>query len=159
MKQEYILIIIIGLLILAFVLDAVVNPLRLQLPSPYHFFDPAILFKYTFTATSIVIKSIALFLAPVWFLSFLDFSKLTKGAILLVLSGLMQLYALQDVATNAQVLPLEWSLSLTLTGVALLIPATIYMLIGFGKKAHKSLTEGPYDAFTKEGPESRDSDI
>lgn len=159
MKQEYILIIIIGLLILAFVLDAVVNPLRLQLPSPYHFFDPTILFKYTFTTTSIVIKSMALFLAPVWFLSFLDFSKLTKGAILLVLSGLMQLYALQDVATNAQVIPLEWSLSLTLTGVVLLIPAIIYMLIGLTKKAHKSLSEGPYDAFTKEDPESRDNDI
>lgn len=159
MKQEYILIIIIGLLILAYVLDAVVNPLKLQLPSPYHFFDPAILSKYTFTTTSIVIKSIALMMAPVWFLSFLDFNKLTKGAILLVLSGLMQFYALQDVATGTQVIPLEWSLSLTLTGVVLLIPAVIYILIGFTKKAHKSLTEGPYDAFTKEESESRDSDI
>lgn len=150
MKQEYVLVIIIGLLVLAYVLDAVVNPLKLRLVTPYHFFDPQILSKYTFTTTSIVIKSVALIMAPVWFLSFLDFSKLTKGSILLVLSGLMQLYALQDVATNAQVIPLEWSLSLTLTGVILLIPATAYIFIGFGEKAHKNLTEGPYDAFTKE---------
>ena len=150
MKQEYILVIIIGLLILAYVLDAVVNPLKLQLPSPYHFFDPSFLSKYTFTTTSIVIKAIALVIAPLWFLSFLDLSKLTKGAILLVISGLMQLYALQDVATGAQVIPLEWSLSLTLTGVVLLIPTIIFILIGLTKKAHKSLTEGPYDAFTKE---------
>jgi len=71
----------------------------------------------------------------------------------------MQLYALQDVATRAHVIPLEWSLALTLTGVVLLIPAIIFIIIGFVKKAQKSLTEGPYDAFTKEESENRDSDI
>lgn len=150
MKQEYILVIIIGLLILAYVLDAIVNPLNLQLPSPYHYFEWGILSKYTFTTTSIIIKSVALFLAPVWFLSFLDFSKLTKGAILLVISGLMQLYALQDVATGAQVIPLEWSLSLTLTGVVLLIPALLYLFIGLTKKATKTISKDSYDKFTKE---------
>lgn len=150
MKQEYILVIIIGLLIFAYVLDAVVNPLKLQLATPYHFFDFSILTKYTFTTTSIVIKALALIMAPLWFLSFLDFSKLTKGAILLVLSGLMQLYALQDVATNAQVIPLEWSLSLTLTGVILLIPAVFYMVVGLTQKATKTISEGSYDKFTKE---------
>jgi len=150
MKQEYVAIIIIGLLILAYVLDAIVNPLSLQLPSPYHFFDPQILFVYTFTATSIVIKSIALTMAPLWFLSFLSLSKLTKGAILLVISGLMQLYALQDVATNAQIVPLEWSLSFTLAGVVLLIPAIIFILIGLTSKATKVITEDPYDKYTKE---------
>ncbi|MDD5416194.1 MAG: hypothetical protein PHE48_04295 [Candidatus Daviesbacteria bacterium] len=150
MKQEYILVIIIGLLIFAYVLDAVVNPLKLRLATPYHFFDPDILSKYTFTTTSIIIKSIALIMAPLWFLSFLHLSKLTKGAILFVLAALIQLYALQDVASNSRVIPLEWSISLALTGAILLIPAIIYILIGFTKKAHKSLTEGPYDAFTKE---------
>lgn len=150
MKQEYILVIIIGLLILAYVLDAVVNPLKLQLHSPYHYFDPAILSKYTFTTTSIVIKSIALFLALLWFLSFLKLSKLTKGAIILVISGLMQLYALQDVATNAQVIPLEWSLALTLTGVVLLIPAVIFLLLGITKKAYKAFSdESDFDFFAE----------
>lgn len=150
MKQEYILVIIIGLLIFAYVLDAVVNPLKLQLVTPYHFFDPQILSKYTFTTTSIVIKSIALVLAPIWFLSFLDFNKLTKGAILLVVSGLMQLYALQDIATGSGAIPLEWSLSLTLTGLILLIPGIVYLLIGLTKKATKSISEDPFDKFTKE---------
>jgi len=157
MKHEYILVVIIGLLILTYVLDAIVNPLKLQLPSPYHFFDPQILSKYTFTTTSILIKTTALVMATVWFLSFLSFHRLTKGAILLVISGLMQLYALQDVATNSKVIPLEWSLALTLTGVLLLIPAIIYIFIGLTQKAHKSLTKDPYDDFTKETKE--DSDI
>lgn len=135
---------IVGLLILGYILDAIVNPLSLQLPTPYHFFEPGSFSTYPFTTTSIVIKSIALFLAPIWFLSFLSFNSLTKGTIILIISGLMQLYALQDVATNSQIVPLEWSLSLTLTGVLLLIPAVIYMLIGAGKKAGKATSRDPY---------------
>jgi len=132
-------------LIFAYVLDAVVNPLKLQLATPYHYFDFSILTKYTFTTTSIVIKSIALFLAPVWFLSFLDFSKLTKGAILLVLSGLMQLYSLQDVASRSYILPLEWSLTLTLTGMVLLIPAVLFLIGGLFGGAKKAITSDPYN--------------
>lgn len=141
---------IIGLVIFGYVLDAIVNPLSLKLPTPYHFFDAPALTTYPFTTTSIVIKSVALFLFPLWLLSFVSFNSLTKGTILLILSGLMQLYALQDVATNSQVIPLEWSLSLTLTGVVFLIPAVIYMLVGAGKKATKSVTHDPYAEATKE---------
>ena len=135
---------IVGLIILAYILDAIVNPLALQLPTPYHFFDPANLSEYPFTMTSIIIKSIALFLAPIVIMSMLGFNALIKGVTLLVISGLMQLYALQDIATNAQVIPLEWSLSLTLTGMLLLLPAIIYTLIGAAKKAHKTATHDPY---------------
>lgn len=149
MKQEYVLIIIIGLLILTYVLEAIVNPLQLQLPSPYHFFDPTVLSKYIFSATSIMLRGVALIMASLWFLSFLHLSRLTKGAILLVISALMQFYALQDVATNSQVIPLEWSLSLTLTGVMLLVPAVLYIIIGLTQKASKSLSQDPYDPFTK----------
>ena len=145
MKQEYILILIAGLIILAYVLDAVVNPLNIKLVTPYHFFDPQILSKYTFTTASLVIKSIALFIAPLWFLSFLSFSKLTKGGILLFLSALMQLYALQDVATNSKIIPLEWSLALTLTGVVLLIPTIMFILAGLANKAHETITKDPYN--------------
>jgi hypothetical protein len=153
MKQEYILIIIIGLLIFAYVLDAVVNPLQLRLATPYHFFDPDILAKYTFTTTSIIIKSVALIMAPLWFLSFLSLNKLTKGAILLVLAALMQLYALQDVASNSKVIPLEWSISLALTGAVLLIPSILYIIIGLTQKATKAISEGPYDKYIKEDKE------
>lgn len=145
MKQEYFPIIIAGLLILAYVLDATVNPLSISLVSPYHFFDPATLSKYTFTTTSLLIKSTALFIALLWFLSFLSFNKLTKGGIILFVSALMQLYALQDVAINSRVIPLEWSLALTLTGVILLIPAILYILAGLVGKAHHKITKDPYN--------------
>lgn len=144
MKQEYTLIIVVGLMILAYVLDAVTPPLSIKLASPYNFFDPQIMYKYSFTTTSIVIKSIALFLATLRIISLLELNKLVKGSILLVISALLQLYALQDILTNARVLSLEWSLALTLTGVALLVPTIIFILAGLAGKAHKSITKDPY---------------
>lgn len=150
MKQEYVLMLTTGLLILTYVLDAVVNPLPLNLVTPYHFFTPEIMFSYAFTTTSIILKTIALVLASLWILDLTGFNKVIKGSSLLVVSGLIQLYALQDVVSKAHVLSLEWSLALTLTGMVLLIPAAFLLIFGFLGKAHKKIEEDPYDKFTKE---------
>lgn len=144
MKQEYSVVLILGLLLFAYILDAVVNPLSLPLATPYHYFDLKALSLYPFTTISIVAKSVALFITPLWILSHVKLSGLAKGSALLLLSGLLQLYALQDVATKSQVVPLEWSLSFTLTGVALMIPALLYIVVGGAKKAYKNLSDDDY---------------
>ncbi len=131
LSKEYILIIIVGLYLLAYLLDAVVNPLDLNLASPYHYLNPAIMMKYPFTTTSLIIKSIALFLTPVWLMSFLPKHYFGKASFLLIISSLVQLYALQDVVTQAAAVPLEWSLSLSLAGIALLVRSVIFFLQGF----------------------------
>ncbi|MDP2585491.1 MAG: hypothetical protein Q8P29_01270 [Candidatus Levybacteria bacterium] len=145
MKQTHFGILIIGLLILTYVLDAIANPLTLELATPYNYFTPEIMILYAFTTTSIVLKSIALFIAPLLLLSFMESRGVTKALILLVLSGLTQLYSLQRVLTNSQSIPLEWSLSLTLAGMALLIPAILYVILGFTQKVHKKLTGSDSD--------------
>lgn len=138
MKKEYLFVFIVGLLILSYVLDAVSNPLSLSLATPYHYFNSDTLMLYAFSTTSIVVKAIALFTSFVMLISFIKSSFAKAGTTILV-SGLLQLYALQDVATNSQILPLEWALSLTLTGVALIIPAILYLIFGFVKSIHRSL--------------------
>jgi len=135
MKQEYWLALIIGLIIFAYVLDFVVNPLQITLVTPYHYFISESLSIYPFTTTSIVIKAIALFITPLLLLSFAGFSKLIKGIIVFIFAGLLQLYALQDVATGSLTVPLEWSLAFTLAGVLLIIPSIIYVLWGMIQKA------------------------
>ena len=130
MKQEYTLILIIGLFLLAYLLDALVNPLTVTLTTPYHFFTSDTLYTFPFTTASIVLKALAIFITPVWFLSFLSINHLTKASITLVLSGLLQLYSLQDVVSGAEVIPLEWAIALTLAGAALLIPTITYPIIG-----------------------------
>ena len=139
MKKEYVLVIIIGLFLLSYVLDAVVDPLSIKLATPFEYLNPNHLSKYPFTTASVVIKAIAIFLTPVLLLSTIDGHQTAKGATLLVVIPLMLLYALQDIVTDAHVVPLEWALSITLAAVALLVPMVWYFLQGMVHGVHKQL--------------------
>lgn len=139
MKKEYLFVFIAGLFLLAYVLEAVVNPLNLALTTPYDYLKPALLAHYPFTTAIILIRALAIFLTPVWLFSFLSGNHTLKGVVFLVVAGLAQLYAIQEIATGAQVIPLEWSLSLSLAGVALLLPAVLQLLIGLAKKTKQKL--------------------
>ena len=143
MKKEYVLAAIVGLFLLSYVLDATVNPLNLNLATPYDYLTPENLSKYPFTTASIVIKALGIFLIPVLLLSLADRKFAAKGLAVLILIPLMQLYALQDIATGAQVVPLEWSLSLSLAGIALAIPMVIYFILEALSKVHTSLKDTP----------------
>ena len=131
MKKEYIGLIVGGLLIFGYLLDAVAQPLPPKFSTPYHFFTPESLTLYPFTTTSIVLKALGLFLGVLWVLSFVPVGRQVKGVILLVVSALAQFYSLQDVGSGSFVIPLEWSLSLTLSGVLLLLPMIFYFVAGF----------------------------
>jgi hypothetical protein len=85
-------------------------------------------------------------MAPLWLMSFFKRGYMSKAVVTLVLAGLMQLYAIQEVATGARLVPLEWSLSLSIGGVALLIPTLIYFIRGGLDSMHKSLVEPLVDA-------------
>jgi hypothetical protein len=139
MKKETVLVVIIGLFLLSYVLDAVVPPLRVPLANPFEFLNPKLLALYPFTTASVVIKGIGIFLSPLLLFSLMEGKGTIKGAVLLVLIGLMELYALQDVATRARVVPLEWSLSLSLAGLALILPMIFYFITGAMGSLHKQL--------------------
>jgi hypothetical protein len=139
MKKEYVLVAIVGLFLLSYVLDAVVNPLTVQLPTPYHFLNPQYLTTYPFTTASIVIKSLGIFLTPLLFTSLVEKNYTPKALALLVLIALMQLYSLQDLATKAEVVPLEWALSISLAGIALVVPMVVFFILGGFSWLHKSL--------------------
>jgi len=126
--KEYQLLIIGGLFLLAYVLEALVNPLAIKLATPYSFLAPTNLLKYPFTTTVIVIKSLALFWTRLLLLSFIKQAYAAKGSITLILAGLLQLYSLQEIATGAQVIPLEWSLAFSVSGILLLLPTLIFFI-------------------------------
>lgn len=153
MKKEFFLIIIVGLFILSYVLDAVSNPLSLSLATPYHYFNQDTLTLYAFSTTSIIVKTLALFISILMIVSFIK-SGLAKGGSTLLISALLQLYALQAVATNSQVLPLEWSLSLTLTGLALIIPSILFLIVGIIKALHHRIS--PSDSTPADTQDSKE---
>lgn len=137
MKKEHTLVIIIGLFLFSYVLEAVVNPLALNIPTPFHYLSGQHISTYPFTTALIVIRAIGIFLTPLLLMSFWEANQTAKGGILLVLIALMQLYALQDVATKAAVVPLEWSLAISMAGLALILPMIAYFILGGLSGVHK----------------------
>ena len=142
MKKEYLVVLILGLFLFAYLLDAIVDPLAADLATPYHYLTPSSLAIYPFTSVSLFLKAAGLIIIPLLFLSFFQKMYLLKAASLLVLSALYQLYALQQVATNAETIPLEWSLALTLAGMLLLIPMVVFLFTGLLSGAHTKLAGG-----------------
>lgn len=141
MRQEYWLATVVGLFIFAFVLDSIVNPLQTGvLPTPYHFLQPEIFAVFPLTTVSIIIKASVILITPLLLLSFASWNKLIKGITIFITSGVLQLYALQDVATKSNSIPTEWAVSLTLGGLFLLIPALVYILIGTFQKGNVALS-------------------
>lgn len=128
--KEYFFLIIVGLFLLSYVLEAVVDPLGLKLSSPYAYLSPTYFSKFPFSTAVIGIRGLAFFLIPVFIFSFFQKGYFPKAIILLILGGLMQLYSLQEVATGTTLAPLEWSLSLSIAGIALIIPTLTYFISG-----------------------------
>lgn len=128
--KEYVLVIIIGLFILAYVLEAIVDPLVVQLATPYAFLTPTYFSKFPFTAATVIIRGLAIFLTPLFLISFIPGAHFAKAGITLVISALAQLYALQEVASGTTLVPLEWSISLAAAGAALLLPTVLFVLGG-----------------------------
>lgn len=155
MKKEHILILIVGFFLLAYLLDAVVNPLDLTLVTPYQYFYPKLLSTYPFTTVSIFLKGIALFIIPLLIFSFFGAPALIQGITLLILSALLQLYSVQDIASGSLIVPLEWSLAFTLAGVLLLLPSILYLLAGLFNSLHSKLFGIPFNPTTKQDPDSK----
>lgn len=130
MKREVWAAAVLGLLLLAYVLEAVVNPLPIDLSTPYSFFQGQYLTHYPFTSTIVLIRAIAVFLIPLLVASLFQRAYFAKAVSILILSGLLQLYALQDIAVNTATISLEWALALALAGLMLLLPVLYYFLRG-----------------------------
>ena len=144
MPKEYTLIVIAGMFLLSYVLEATVDPLAIELATPFEFLKPLYLSQYPFTAATVGIRSIALFMTPLWLLSFIKKAHYGKGGTILILAALMQLYSLQEIATGTTLVPLEWSLSLSIAGAALLLPAALFILSGmFAAVGEKMAGDSP----------------
>ena len=159
MKKENLFFIILGFFLLAYLLDAVVNPLSLRLAIPYEYFTNKTLTTYPFTTVSIFLKAFGIFLLPLLLLSYLGISTFVKGIVTLILSALLQLYAVQDIASRSNVVPLEWSLGLTAAGVLLIIPTVIFLILGLLSGVHHNLLDDlPDDEPTSKSTGNKSSD-
>lgn len=156
--KEYALLLIAGLYLLAIVLDALVEPLNFSLSNPYQYLQDEYIQTYALTTASIFIKVLALIWTPLWFMSFFNGKGMGKPIVLLILSSLMQLYALQAIATRAEYIPLEWTLPIAFAGALLLIPTLILFIRSIVVAAHANLTHASMrEAIKKAQEEQRNS--
>lgn len=144
--KEYVLLIIVGLYIVSYVLEATVDALALPLSTPYEYLRPEYYSAYPFSTAVIAIRALAIFMTPTFLFSFIKGAQLGKGGTLLIVAGLAQLYALQELATATTLLPLEWSLALAYGSALLVIPAIINILIGLFTSTKDKLSGEPYAA-------------
>ena len=142
MKKEYTAVVAISLFLFAYVLEALAGQVSFPaFTSPFAFLNPAVLNKYPFTATAIAIRTAAIVISVVLILSFVEIKKHLKAVIVFVLGVLLELYAIQQLATGMRVTPLEWTLSFAYSGV-LFAPLVVFFLIaGLFEAAHKALTK------------------
>ena len=130
MPKEYVLVLIVGLFLLAYLLEAVVDPLTLPIATPYQFFQTSYLSKVPFSTAVIIIRTLAIFITPLWLASFLDKAFQFKAVSLLVIGVLLQLYGVQATASSTVGIPLEWAISFTFAGAALFLPMLIFFVKG-----------------------------
>jgi len=141
MKKEYWVALIGGIFLLSYVLEAVINPLQVAIATPYEFVQPKYLTLYPFTAAIIFMRALAIFLTPLFIMGFFKNAYAAKALTLILLAGLLQLYALQNIVNPSRNVPLEWALSLALGGLALLLPALFYGLKAMFFAMHQSLVK------------------
>lgn len=130
MKKEYVLGAILGLFVFGYVLDYLAGPLPLTINSPYAFFSPVLLTQYPFTAVSILIKTIAIAGVALLIFSFFEKQYFVKAIVLFCIAGLFELYAIQQLRSGSMMIPLEWVLALTSSGLVLLIPTVTFLILG-----------------------------
>ncbi len=137
MKQEYRFLLIGSLLLVAYVLEALVKPLSLNLSNPFEFLTPKNFQLFPFTFTIILIRSAALAMIPGWLLSFLKGNFQLKWIVLLTCFGLLELYSIQEVATGSKLMAYEWSIALSLSGLLLVPQIIVYFFASFFVKTPK----------------------
>ena len=130
MKKEHIAVVILGLFIFGYVLDFVAGPIHLSLDSPFTFLTSAILSQYPFTAVSVVIKTFALSLSFLLIFSFIEKKFFTKGTVLFCAAALLELYSIQQLGSGILIVPIQWILTFSATGLLLLVPTSVFVCLG-----------------------------
>jgi hypothetical protein len=131
MKKEYLFIFAVSLLILAYVIDSISGPVIITLKNPYQFLNQVFMVRFPLTAVGILARSLGIFIGIILILSLINKMFFLKATTTFFLAIIFNLFAIQQIATNTRTVTIQWTLSLAYSGIALLLPALIYLIKGF----------------------------
>jgi hypothetical protein len=141
MKKDYLWFTILGLLLFSYVLDQIAGPVTFSAKNPYAFLAAPTLSTYPLSAVSIAAKALGLMLVFVTAFSYLHRAHILKAITFFILGSLVQLYAIQQLATRGQVTPIQWTLGIAYAGALLLIPAALQLIQGLLQGAHQAIVK------------------
>jgi len=139
--KEYLLFVVAGLFLASYVLNMVAGPVKIDITSPAQFLNPNIVSRYPFTTVEIFIRALALAMGVIVFLSFIEKKYFPKMTTCIILGGLGILYAIQQLANQGKITPLQWTLAFAGAGVMLILPIIYYLIRG--------VIEGIFTGLTK----------
>lgn len=130
MKKEYLLIIALAFFVIAYALDYLAGPVTIPIKNAFQFFENPVISKFPFTAVAVAFRTLAIFCSIILLLDLFEEKFFTKAVITLFLGALAELYSIQQLATGMRMSPIQWVLPFAYVGPLLLLPTSIYLLLG-----------------------------
>ncbi len=132
MRKEITFVITASLFLLAYALDYFAGKLSLSIISPIAFLNQGYFGLYPMTFVAVMIRSVAIMLSVTLILSVMERQYFVKLGISAFLTFIAEIYAFQQLATNATTTPLLWTLAISYGGALLIIPMIVYIFMGIG---------------------------
>lgn len=144
MKKEYLAAIALAMFIFSYVLDWISGPVSIGVRNPFEFLSMAVISKYPFTTVSVALRAAAIVTCSLLAITFINKQYFVKGTILIVVASLAELYALQQITTGMRLISIQWTLSISVAGLGLIVPGILYILFGVLHWGHGQVAGNMY---------------
>ena len=150
-KEVWLVVVIVAFLI-AYLIDKLAGPVAITVKAPLVFLTSSFMLKkYPFTATAIIIRSLAIFVSAMLILSLFEKKYFTK-AVSLVFAGLLaEFFAIQQLATGFRVTTIQWTLSIAYGSALFLLGVIWFVLKGIWSSFGGKETEETSGTSKEEG--------
>ncbi|PIZ66665.1 hypothetical protein COY15_00540 [Candidatus Roizmanbacteria bacterium CG_4_10_14_0_2_um_filter_39_12] len=130
MKKEYFLVTALAFFGLAYVLDYFAGPVSFLLTTPLTFLTKTYLNSYPLTAFAVVIRALGIFISLLLLFSMIEKQYFVKAFTIFVIAVLVELYAVQQIATGMRTTSIQWTLSISYAGIILISAIIFYIIAG-----------------------------
>lgn len=113
---------------LAYILDYFAGPISFALTTPLTFLTKSYLNSYPLTAFAVMIRALGIFISLLLLFSVIEKQYFVKAFTIFVISVLVELYAVQQIATGMRTTSIQWTLSISYAGM-ILVTAIVYFII------------------------------
>lgn len=146
-KEVWLVIALVGFLV-AYLIDRIAGPVAISVGNPIAFLrSTTLLNKYPFTATAILVRTLAIFVSSMLVTSIVDGKYFAKAITLLLVGILAEFFAIQQLATGFRITTIQWTLSIAYgslllsLGVISMVLKGIWSSFNEGKDQPVSTTE------------------